>query len=408
MISVDHKTARIGSLFLLCGCVLVLSGCANSGLFSADRGAQTLSSSAGSAVPPFVQNLPKSKTGNMENYTVFGKRYRVMDSAAGFRETGVASWYGQKFHGRKTSSGDIYNMNLMTAAHKHLPLPTYVRVENLDNGKSVVVLVNDRGPFVGNRVIDMSYAAAKALDMVETGTANVSIVGLSTHHEAADDNAVAGSVPAEVEAVTNPVPLPDAVAVADAASEEQHTPIINLSDTQESQNATNESVLLANQVSDSPVTTTETVTIDTVDDGFVEQPGLANGLVSGIAAGQPANGNETQTTLAARELNADAQSSDNAAVMEAVATADLPRNAASSTGNMVIQLGAFSVLNNANVLVGQVIDQTGLPAYVERDSKAALYRVKMGPFQQGELLQNTLAELASVGFDSFAVAPATR
>ncbi len=113
--------------------------------------------------------------GNPETYKVLGKRYRVLDSNTGFRERGVASWYGTKFHGRPTSSGEPYDMYQMTAAHKSLRLPAYVRVTNLENGKSVVVRVNDRGPFVGNRVIDLSYAAAHKIDMTAKGTARVEI-----------------------------------------------------------------------------------------------------------------------------------------------------------------------------------------------------------------------------------------
>ncbi len=122
----------------------------------------------------------KAKTGNPSSYVVFGKRYYVLDSAQGFVERGTASWYGKKFHGRNTSSGEIYNMHAMTAAHKTLPLPTYVRVKNLANGKSVVVKVNDRGPFIDNRIIDLSYAAANQLGVIGPGTAKVEISTVSS------------------------------------------------------------------------------------------------------------------------------------------------------------------------------------------------------------------------------------
>ena len=102
----------------------------------------------------------RSKYGNPESYVVLGQRYYTLKTAQGFSERGVASWYGKKFHGRKTSSGEIYDMYKMTAAHKGLPLPTYVQVRNLDNGRTAVVKVNDRGPFHDNRIIDLSYAAA--------------------------------------------------------------------------------------------------------------------------------------------------------------------------------------------------------------------------------------------------------
>ena len=129
-----------------------------------------------SSVPDAVPRAePKSRYGNPESYVVFGKRYYTLDSASGFVERGVASWYGEKFHGRRTSSGEPYDMYAMTAAHKALPLPTYVQVTNLNNGRQVVVRVNDRGPFHDNRVIDMSYAAANRLGMLQAGTALVEV-----------------------------------------------------------------------------------------------------------------------------------------------------------------------------------------------------------------------------------------
>jgi rare lipoprotein A len=121
----------------------------------------------------------KHSRGNPPFYVVFGERYYVMPSSQGYREKGVASWYGKKFHGKPTSSGEIYDMHEMTAAHKALPLPTRARVTNLTNGKSVIVKVNDRGPFVGNRIIDLSYSAAKQLDMITSGTALVEVVALN-------------------------------------------------------------------------------------------------------------------------------------------------------------------------------------------------------------------------------------
>jgi len=132
---------------------------------------------------PKVVAEPRGKRGNGPVYTVLGKSYRVMDTAKGFRERGVASWYGTKFHGRSTSSGEPFDIYKLTAAHKHLPLPTYVRVTNLDNGKKTVVKVNDRGPFHGDRVIDLSYAAAVKLDFYRQGTANVFIEVLEPEPE---------------------------------------------------------------------------------------------------------------------------------------------------------------------------------------------------------------------------------
>ena len=122
---------------------------------------------------------PRSKYGNPKNYKVLGKWYSVKESSAGYREKGIASWYGKKFHGHRTSSGETYNMYAMTAAHKTLPLPTYVRVTHLDNGKSVIVKVNDRGPFHENRIIDLSYSAAKKLGVTAKGTGAVEVTAIN-------------------------------------------------------------------------------------------------------------------------------------------------------------------------------------------------------------------------------------
>lgn len=118
---------------------------------------------------------PLARYGNHSPYEVFGKKYRVMPSSEGYHEQGIASWYGSKFHGRRTSSGEPYDMHLATAAHKTLPLPTYAEVTNLDNGKKVIVKINDRGPFKKGRLIDMSYGAALRLGMTATGTARVDV-----------------------------------------------------------------------------------------------------------------------------------------------------------------------------------------------------------------------------------------
>ena len=115
----------------------------------------------------------------MKTYEVFGKRYYVLDSSDGFTQKGIASWYGPKFHGKKTSSGEIYDMYAMTAAHKTLPLPTYLEVKNLENGRKIIVRVNDRGPFHDNRVVDLSYTAALKLDMIAKGTALVEISAIN-------------------------------------------------------------------------------------------------------------------------------------------------------------------------------------------------------------------------------------
>ena len=122
---------------------------------------------------PQVESLPYSAMGNGPIYEVWGKKYRVMSSARGYRQTGSASWYGVKFHGRLTSSREPFDMYELTAAHRSLPIPCFVRVKNLENGKSTIVRVNDRGPFHSERIIDLSFAAAVKLGFHQQGTARV-------------------------------------------------------------------------------------------------------------------------------------------------------------------------------------------------------------------------------------------
>jgi rare lipoprotein A len=137
--------------------------------------------------------LPRAESysrGGNKNYQVRGINYKVLANAKNFEQTGIASWYGKKFHGHLTSNGEIYDMYSMSAAHKNLPLPTYLKVTNLDNNKSVIVRVNDRGPFHPNRIIDLSYSAAYKLDMLQYGTAKVKITAITTLDDnTAQDNA---------------------------------------------------------------------------------------------------------------------------------------------------------------------------------------------------------------------------
>jgi rare lipoprotein A len=127
-------------------------------------------------VPDAVPRIePRSRYGNPPFYDVFGKRYHVLSASSGYVERGVASWYGPGFHAERTSTGEPYDMYGMTAAHKTLPLPAYARVTNLQNGRSCVVRINDRGPFVSNRIIDLSWTAAAKLDMLRNGTAIVEV-----------------------------------------------------------------------------------------------------------------------------------------------------------------------------------------------------------------------------------------
>jgi rare lipoprotein A len=159
-----HRSSIYGALLLS----VILAGCASSPSVQT-RGAPA----ADAVIAP-----QRGARGNPPFYDVLGKRYFVLATSDGYRERGIASWYGRDFHGLSTSSGETYDMHAMTAAHTTLPLPTWAEVTNLANGKRVIVKVNDRGPFVDNRIIDLSYAAATALDMVRAGTTRVEVRAL--------------------------------------------------------------------------------------------------------------------------------------------------------------------------------------------------------------------------------------
>ncbi len=393
---------------LLLGIGAGLSGCAS--VSPPGPGADN----PGQNLPSYVRNLPKSKSGNMAQYTVFGKRYRTLDSAANFSEQGIASWYGKKFHGRKTSSGEPYDMYAMTAAHKHLPLPTYVRVTNLDNNKSVIVLVNDRGPFVGDRVIDLSFAAAMEIEMAEKGTTEVHIEALSTHFIDAEVGASNANIaqadtseglqgesaPSVIEPELAAVPLqtPLNKEATDILSEQSLSaqseldagPLLDLQSDALAQPTAPAAALPAQTAQASndqlldgqPLVEQPSVEVDTTEDGFVE----LSTLDSVPAVSQP---------KAVTSMVDDA-------------TPRIVADGVEAGGNAFIQLGAFSQRDNAQKMVDRVTAEVGLPAFVERDNSGSLFRVKMGPFKNGPLLEKTLVELESVGIESYTLLASTR
>lgn len=192
------KTQYILSITLLAALTLPLSGCSISKKKSTAKNTkqatgkryhleQDAAPHPAEAIPD-LSNIPdakpkpepKSKYGNPKTYTVFKKSYTVMPSSKGYKARGKASWYGKKFHGYRTSNGETYDMYGMSAAHKTLPLPTYAKITNLDNGKSVIVKINDRGPFHEERILDLSYAAASKLGILGKGTGNVEITALDS------------------------------------------------------------------------------------------------------------------------------------------------------------------------------------------------------------------------------------
>ena len=262
---------------------------------------------------------PLSKYGNPVSYEVFGKRYYTMKSSQDFVQRGIASWYGKKFHGRRTSSGEKYNMYAMTAAHKELPLPTYVQVTNLKNGKKIVVRVNDRGPFHDNRVIDLSYSAATKLDIVSQGTGLVEVRALDPRNYHADNN---------MNAETSLLDLQDSTAVV------QQEPMQELSSLDETEAVVRE---------------------------------------------------EVKTAYVAAKVNSKSQQ-------------DVSGSSVYDP-KVFVQVGAFSVRNNANQLVSQLNDlglgKISISSITQNDQQ--LHRVRIGPLLTVQAADETVFKLKNMG-----------
>jgi len=186
----DSKQLVVASLRTLFGLIIVIALVActslsdqnqavtnpNAGRYAIDQDRAPSQPTDLSYIPEVVpEAVFRTSAGNRSPYTILGKTYQVLPSEQGYSERGIASWYGEKFHGHDTSNGEVFDMYLASAAHKTLPIPSFLRVTNLENNRSIVVRVNDRGPFHGDRLIDLSYAAAVKLGYADVGTANVQL-----------------------------------------------------------------------------------------------------------------------------------------------------------------------------------------------------------------------------------------
>jgi len=199
----------------LCLAAMLLAACAHAPPRPAPAAPAVPAGTNPANVPePVPRAEPRSASGNPPFYDIAGHRYIVLATADGYRERGVASWYGPDFHGLRTATGERYDMFAMTAAHKTLPIPCYARVTNLSNGRSVVVRINDRGPFVANRIIDLSYTAAIKLDMIRNGTAFVEVQTLSPAAPAATVPALPATTPAAAAAGAGVSIVPPVTAAA--------------------------------------------------------------------------------------------------------------------------------------------------------------------------------------------------
>jgi rare lipoprotein A (peptidoglycan hydrolase) len=318
------------------------------------------------SVPPAAASVqdaiprlePRARYGNPPFYDVFGKRYYVLSSSVGYWERGVASWYGPGFHKERTSTGEPYDMYGMTAAHKTLPLPAYVRVTNLQNGRSVVVRVNDRGPFVGNRIIDLSYTAAAKLDMLRNGTAMVEV------------RAIDPSVP----------PLPPVV-TASTSPAASATPA-----------------------------TASTPAAAPVAAALVIMPLAATPSAAAPSATPPAAAPPTAASSTAVSLAAAPGATTPSAVPPAIAAANAAPEAASAPGaapaapgftrpTLFIQAGAFSDPANAERLAQKLRGDNLGKVFVRNDVIAGrkMYRVRIGPVPDVAEFDRVVAALERAG-----------
>ncbi|MEM6985817.1 MAG: septal ring lytic transglycosylase RlpA family protein [Pseudomonadota bacterium] len=304
---------------------------------------------------------PFADLGNKSPYSVNGRFYYVMEDPTHYRARGVASWYGKKFHGRKTSSGEVFDMYSMTAAHRNLPLPTYLEVTNLDNGEVAIVRVNDRGPFVDDRLIDLSYAAAVKLGLADAGTANVEVRAI-TGDEIAGAREIAEASAAEIRETEGVQVLVEAA-----------------------------------QTDDASVTATAATAMVTAASDEAEDTAAA---LSALIASTSAAATETAESGAAEVETAAATTT--AAVETAAATAG-------DAAARVLQLGAFSKREGADSVRDTAMQAvSGVPVRVlqaERDG-AALFRVRMGPVA-GSDLDAVKAALAEAGLSQVTELPAS-
>ena len=354
------------------------------------------------AAPATGLQIRKSKRGNMESYVVRGQRYYTLDSADGYSARGVASWYGPNFHGRTASNGEVYDMYRLTAAHKTLPLPTYARVTHIENGRSVIVKINDRGPFSGERIIDLSFAAALRLGMVNDGTGMVEVQALSPEEMvvlSGPENkldiefyyAAGEDEPAGVAALKEEGPEDDLITVA--AVEVDDKPI------------------LPQPISKDPIASDELLITDTTLTDITEIPVVVAGRVpqqenvDQSLMQLPAAQSDEDTDLVESALLpviAEANVQGVAVVPAAVQAVKLPSDKERS--GYYIQAGVFADVEDAErIAVDAVLAAPGEEVNVKPLKNSHMYRITVGPIISSEHSVKVAGLLTSAGIDNFTV-----
>ncbi len=429
-----YRNAVVASLVsgVLAGCSILPTGNSSRAkptanvedLFVSDTQVQATAADAEAnrkmAVASSGLTVRKSKRGNMDSYVVRGQRFHTLDNSDGYSARGLASWYGPNFHGRTASNGEIYDMYKMTAAHKSLPLPTYARVTHLDNGKSVVVKINDRGPFSGDRIIDLSFAAALQLGMVNDGTAMVEIQAL-TAEELAVMSGPKNTMDIEFDYVKDGIATP----VPSSALAGVALPLNN----QNAVAGAGESLVvpvLPEADAAAPVTAAQTVATDVVVPVATPRPepvASAEGVVVKVPAIQTAGSDAGKAVDLSRVATASVDEKNTAAGLP-VALVD-----ASSVGQVVPAAGVAAVqtakaapklpLDNAEYFI-----QAGVYADVADAERLAvdivlaipreevnikplkgtdMYRVTVGPIMKSDHAKLVSAELDNAGVENYTV-----
>ena len=346
-------------LLLLGGLIVLLSGCAGSG-GKDGPGDWSEFTDAPDALPKVE---PRSKYGNPDSYVVFGKRYKTKTSSAGHVERGVASWYGKKFHGRRTSSGERYDMYAMTAAHKSLPLPTYAKVTNLENGRTAVVRINDRGPFHGDRVIDLSYTAARKLGVVSKGTAVVEVRAIDPRKPTSgggDENLFAVAERAERAGRDETRPgRGETIAESGAPKQDAGAAASPL--------ATETARPESGPGYAKPIRVAES-----------KEPAHATPPSARSAIPDPVAGSASASKISAAERPA-------------------PGPAGTQGSSLYLQVGAFGNRTNAEQLRQQLVAQLAEQVQVRAGGDAALYKVRVGPFDSRQKVNKVSQIVASLG-----------
>ncbi len=390
---------RLKTLGLFAFITLLAGGCAHQPTDKTDDRLAIDPDSVPDAVPRVE---PRSKSGNPDTYVVFGKRYSTLPASTGFVERGVASWYGEDFHGKRASNGEPYDMFAMTAAHKSLPLPTYARVTNLENGRSVVVRVNDRGPFVGDRVIDLSWVAAAKLRLANKGTGMVEVRAIDPE----DPNALP---PAQLDTGTR---------LAAATPERSPAPSAPAAKKAEPNSSKPDPIALL--AAHAPPRSGATATAQKGATGSSSKPntvvamaGKAPSASLSVApspktAGQPSKPGTGPTSPASKTTGQPSAPAAGAVaatrqVQSGPAVAAKPaQSAPKATGErqtLYVQLGAFSTRENADRLrerVAKSIDKSVRVDATKADGHP-VHRVRVGPVGSASEAQLLATRLASLG-----------